>query len=627
MSRISTLILVQLDGELPPGLNLPQLCTLGESCNSIAATLTRYLQTDASVVQVTNWEDFPSVAPTSGIVAIYIVGHAWMDGNQFRASVRTRDTSQVLSGGELARSLLAPVAESAQLLLLVDTCNGAGLINEIKAARGGASTCVIAASSQGESTLEYPLDRSTRFAAALKTSVAKMPDTIDAVELAMDIRKRLSRPGIMPSQSASYWVSGDPIQLEPGGEHSEHGRRSSKTYLVLRSLLVTTGVIIAALAVWAFIYYRNHALITVDLPQFSEIADSASIEIYEELPETNESKKVLEFQVLGVRRSQFRLPTSDLLVVTKSAYKDGEFREVRFHLNLTPGLKWSKKSVALVWPSVDAIRSHPNMAYVPSVEWQQGTDRQTLTSERAFWIDLNPVSAHRYRPLAIEAERKGDIQYSVLLNTERNAAAVDAVGAGQVPKLMGDLNQIFNVVNASERAEKRAAGDSKKPPATDTQLSASVPCEDCPAPLTMEEAQLFCRRQGKRLPTDLEWELAARGVDGRLYPWGNKFDGQRTNCVGLPEKGQPPARLQPSSKYVLGASPFGVIDMVGNAGDWVDTRGGYERTFMGGFYAFNPEECMVFKALPDTGEPPWRTITARCIQDSGKTVASPAQSR
>ena len=64
-----------------------------------------------------------------------------------------------------------------------------------------------------------------------------------------------------------------------------------------------------------------------------------------------------------------------------------------------------------------------------------------------------------------------------------------------------------------------------------------------------------------------------------------------------------------------GASPFGVIDMVGNAGDGVDTRGGYERTFMGGFYAFNPKQCMVFKSLPDTGEPPGRKITTMCVHE------------
>jgi formylglycine-generating enzyme required for sulfatase activity len=597
-------------------LNLPELRTLAASCTLVSETLRPYLENGALVVRIASREDFAPLVPTGGIAVIYIVGHAWREGKQYRTSVRAGETSQTLSGSELARMVLGPaVFQASQLLILVDTCNAAGLIREIKASRAGTDTCVIAASSEGESTLEYPLDRSTRFVAALSASVGETPDSIDVVELATDIRKRLGRAGIMPSQSASYWVSGEPIHLDARNRKSERRGKASKTHLVLRSFLITTGIILAALAVGTFIYYRNHVLITVELPDFSRVANSASIEIEEEFPEKNESNRVSDFQALGIRRSQFRLPASDLLVITKAIYKDGQAREIRFHLNLSPGLRWSTKSAALVWPSVEAILYHPNMAYVPRAEWEQGADRQLLRSEKAFWIDLEPVSVHVYRPFAIEAERKGDIRYSVLLSSEQNSAAVGAAGAGQVPKLMDDLNQMFNVVNASERAQKRTTAASKPAGATDTQLSATEPCENCPAPLTMEEAQLFCKQQGKRLPTDLEWELAARGVDGRLYPWGNKFDGQRTNCVGLPEKGQAPATLQPSSKYTQGASPFGVIDMVGNAGDWVDTRGGYERTYMGGFYTFNPEECMVFKSLPDTGEPPWRKITARCVQD------------
>ena len=83
-----------------------------------------------------------------------------------------------------------------------------------------------------------------------------------------------------------------------------------------------------------------------------------------------------------------------------------------------------------------------------------------------------------------------------------------------------------------------------------------------------EWSQLYCldcAKKGKAwLDTGFLDDASARSLK-RAPKY--KFDGQRTNCIGLPEKGQPPASLQPSSKYVLGASPFGVIDMVGNAGD------------------------------------------------------------
>jgi len=75
MLRISTLVLVQFDGDLPPELNLPQLRTLAASCNLVSATLSRYLEKDASVIQITSLEDFSQLTPTRGVVAIYIVGH------------------------------------------------------------------------------------------------------------------------------------------------------------------------------------------------------------------------------------------------------------------------------------------------------------------------------------------------------------------------------------------------------------------------------------------------------------------------------------------------------------------------------------------------------------------------
>lgn len=173
---------------------------------------------------------------------------------------------------------------------------------------------------------------------------------------------------------------------------------------------------------------------------------------------------------------------------------------------------------------------------------------------------------------------------------------------------MGQLQNVFDVINA----ESRATG---QPQTSDTKPlpDPRVPCPRCPAKLTMEEARLYCKLQNKRLPTDLEWELAARGVDARLYPWGNAFDASRANVVGLPDKGQK-YDLAPVDSFQNGRSPFGLLDTVGNAGGWIDSRGGYERTFMGGTYRFDKENTLTYSSMPDTGDPlPLMPVTSRCV--------------
>lgn len=167
---------------------------------------------------------------------------------------------------------------------------------------------------------------------------------------------------------------------------------------------------------------------------------------------------------------------------------------------------------------------------------------------------------------------------SVLLTEQTQAKALNATNLAQVPKLIGQLQDVFDVINAESRATRNPDPNARALP------DPSVSCPRCPASMTMVEARMFCALQNKRLPTVLEWELAARGVDGRLYPWGNNFDAFRANVVGLPDKDSKTHGLVPVDSYPNG---FGLLDTVGNVGDWVDSRGGYERTFMGGTFRFN----------------------------------------
>ncbi len=82
--------------------------------------------------------------------------------------------------------------------------------------------------------------------------------------------------------------------------------------------------------------------------------------------------------------------------------------------------------------------------------------------------------------------------------------------------------------------------------------------------VSWDDANAYAESMGKRLPTEAEWEKAARGTDGRWFPWGNRLDIARFNSVESNIRGTTPVHKYASR----GASPFGVMDLVGNVSEW-----------------------------------------------------------
>jgi formylglycine-generating enzyme len=187
---------------------------------------------------------------------------------------------------------------------------------------------------------------------------------------------------------------------------------------------------------------------------------------------------------------------------------------------------------AMIWPA-----DSKEMVRIPAGEFLYGPERQRLYLPE-FWIDRAPVT---------NAEFARFVQASGYQTTaERAGAGCANTGAGWE-----------DVPGADWR---HPAGPGTEVPGKDDHPVVQV---------TWEDAAAYARWAGKRLPTGQEWEKAARGTDGREYPWGD-----REPAPDLCNFNRHEGRTTPVGKYSpRGDSPYGCADMAGNVWEWTADMG------------------------------------------------------
>ena len=185
-----------------------------------------------------------------------------------------------------------------------------------------------------------------------------------------------------------------------------------------------------------------------------------------------------------------------------------------------------------------------------------------------FWRGADPAALGRARDLCFEDHAPFVARHCsdpALFETEGPQVRIWVSGFGM------DRTEVPQ--RAYARCVRASRCDPSRTSATDPRVSAP---NHPVAGVTWNDAARYCTFAGGRLPTEAEWERAARGHDRRTFPWGVLADGRRANHGGPPAR---PAEgddgyrtAAPVGAFPSGASPFGLLDLAGNVWEWTADR-------------------------------------------------------
>ena len=240
----------------------------------------------------------------------------------------------------------------------------------------------------------------------------------------------------------------------------------------------------------------------------------------------------------------------------------------------------------------------PEVVQIPAGSFVFGSDASER--EAAYRLDAAAYGHDRTRELAWyeqdRARKNSHLEaYAITLTPITNAqyaAFVKATGH-PAPDVDVETWRSYGLIHPFERTRRYAWQNGQPSPALKHHPVVLVSHADARAYAEWLGAQTGGRW---RLPTELEWEKAARGTDGRMFPWGETFDAERLNSHDLG-----PFATTDVGRYPSGASPFGLLDVAGQVFEWTDTENGGRYIVKGG--SWDDKGCGICRPAARHGRP------------------------
>lgn len=229
-----------------------------------------------------------------------------------------------------------------------------------------------------------------------------------------------------------------------------------------------------------------------------------------------------------------------------------------------------------LWPGGNSIDEH-SLDQLKSYEWQRTKQTQSFRSEKGpvavtGWFSDAPFAFLRaywfgrgqgFVPSPAGETRSAAVAQRVAIQNQTPAPPPGMVYVSAGPFIMG--SEIGDADESPQRVEKTGAYFIDRYEVTNEQFAKFDPDHTfpperatCPAIVTWTQADAYAKWAGKRLPTEIEWEKAARGIDGRLFPWGATWEPFLA----------PWDDAEPIGRTFTDISPYGCYDMAGNVWEW-----------------------------------------------------------